>query len=104
MFAGEAINYSTTLELDKGSAYIFVFDKVQWQRMKGIGIKNVFFMPLAIHGEKIKMELRMSPKKYMCDVAFVGQLYRVNNTEAVVAAAPEQIKEEINVDMKIIHT
>lgn len=76
--------------------YIFVFDKVQWQRMKAIGIKNVFFMPLAIHGEKIKMELRMSPKKYVCDVAFVGQLYRVNNTEAVVAAAPENIKQEIN--------
>ncbi len=76
--------------------YIFVFDKVQWQRMKEIGIKNVYFMPLAIHGEKIKLELRMSPKKYVCDVAFVGQLYRVSNTEAVIAAAPEQIKGEIN--------
>lgn len=76
--------------------YIFVFDKVQLQRMKDIGIKNVFFMPLAIHGEKIKRELQMRKKQYNCDVAFVGQLYQVQNTEAIVEKAPADIREKIN--------
>lgn len=75
--------------------YIFVFDKIQLKRMKDIGIQNVYFMPLAIHGEKIKHELKMQKKQYNCDVAFVGQLYRAENTERVVALSPSWVKEEV---------
>ncbi len=76
--------------------YIFVFDKMQLRRMKDIGIQNVFFMPLAIHGEKIKKELTMNRSYELCDVAFVGSTYYQQGTEAVVAKAPEFIRSEIS--------
>lgn len=76
--------------------YIFVFDKMQLQRMKDIGIKNVYFMPLAIHGEKIRRELGTSSPSDLCDVAFVGSIYYVEGTEKVVEIAPDHIRNEIN--------
>ncbi len=75
--------------------YIFVFDKMQYNRMKDIGIQNVFFMPLAIHGEKIKKELTMKQPCELCDVSFVGSLYFEEGTEAIVALAPGNISKEV---------
>lgn len=75
--------------------YIFVFDKKQEKRLKEIGLKNVFFMPLAIHGEKIKLELTMDVQCEACDVAFVGQTYYMDNVEEVVEDSPECIRDEI---------
>ena len=75
--------------------YIFVFDKVQECRLKEIGLKNVFFMPLAIHGEKIKRELSMKPSEVLCDIALVGQTYYKDNVEEVIEGSPECIQKEI---------
>jgi len=75
--------------------YIFVFDKMQYKRMKDIGIQNIYFMPLAIHGEKIKKELTMKQPCELCDASFVGSLYFEEGTEAVVALAPENIGKEV---------
>ena len=79
--------------------YIFVFDKMQLKRMQDIGIRNVFFMPLAIHGEKIKRELTMKSASNLCDVAFVGSTYYIDSTEKVVALAEARIRNEINACM-----
>ncbi len=79
--------------------YIFVFDKMQLKRMQDIGIRNVFFMPLAIHGEKIKRELTMKSASNLCDVAFVGSTYYMDSTEKIVALAQERIRNEINACM-----
>jgi len=75
--------------------YIFVFDKVQEHRLKEIGLKNVFFMPLAIHGEKIKLELKANKATDLCEVAFVGQTYYKDNIERIVENAPEHIRREV---------
>ncbi len=79
--------------------YIFVFDKMQLKRMQDVGISNVFFMPLAIHGEKIKRELTMKSASNLCDVAFVGSTYYMDSTEKIVALAQERIRNEINACM-----
>lgn len=76
--------------------YIFVFDKVQERRLKEIGLKNVYFMPLAIHGEKIQLELKMCEATSLCDIAFVGQTYYVDNVEKVVENSPKQINREVH--------
>lgn len=75
--------------------YIFVFDKMQQKRLKEIGVQNVFFMPLAIHPERIKRELQMRPAQKQNDIAFVGQLYCQTGMEYIVQNAPEGVKADI---------
>lgn len=65
--------------------YIFVFDKMQCARIKDIGVKNVFHMPLAIYPDRIEAALAQEDKLY-CDgdICFIGQLYRSNANEKIL--------------------
>jgi spore maturation protein CgeB len=61
---------------------IFFFDKSEIERLKGKGIKNLYYEPLA--GNVTRTEsLKLSEddmKKYLCDVSFVGGLYTGNGS------------------------
>lgn len=79
--------------------YIFVFDRKQQRRLQETGIQNVYHMPLAIHAGKIKMALEKSEKPqrgYTGEVAFVGQLYHMENLETLYEDAGSNVKEALN--------
>ena len=77
------------------SNYIFAFDKTQCEQLKQSGLKNVFHMPLAIHGEKVRRDLRKFPVGESHDIVFIGQLYKVKSLNEVIEQAPEVMKLEI---------
>lgn len=76
--------------------YIFAFDKTQCEQLKDSGLKNVFYMPLAIHSEKVKRDLLKYPRKKSQDIVFIGQLYKIESLDAVVARAEGKVKEELD--------
>ena len=59
------------------SNYIFVFDRMQIRRLEAIGVKNLFYCPLASNITKTSAICITDEdeKLYGCEVAFVGQLY-----------------------------
>lgn len=83
--------------------YIFVFDRMQQKRLQEIGIQNVYHMPLAIHAGKIEMALKKSEKAqrgYTGEIAFVGQLYRMENLETLYENADSDVKEALKNNME----
>lgn len=75
--------------------YIFVFDKQQQKRLRQSGLKNVYYMPLAIYGDKVERALMQSEKyagQYEAEVAFVGQLYRIEGLENIIQQADAKVQ------------
>ena len=57
---------------------IFVFDRVQYQRLRQRGIPHVFYLPLCTDTEKFEetiSSLNAAPAFWRSDVSFVGNLY-----------------------------
>lgn len=65
--------YSKEVQYDTN--YIFVFDLEQLQEIKGMGIKSLYYLPMAANMMVDEVE---KPIKYQCDVSFAGQLYDDN--------------------------
>lgn len=60
--------------------FIFIFDKVQYCYFKSIGVKNVYYLPLAAqdrHPEKL------GGSEYEADISFVGSLYEKNSYDGI---------------------
>ena len=75
--------------------YIFVFDKLQCKGLKQTGIGNVYHMPLAIYGAKVERALQQGEKyagQYEAEVAFVGQLYRIESLEKIIERADADVQ------------
>lgn len=76
--------------------YIFVFDKKQREKMRKIGIENVYYMPLAVHANKIRKILEEIPdRQYENEIAFIGQLYNSESSERILELSPKEIREEV---------
>lgn len=57
--------------------YIFLFDSIQYQKYKGMGIDTVYHLPLGVNVGRVK-RYKFDEKlksKYAADISFVGQLY-----------------------------
>jgi spore maturation protein CgeB len=72
--------YQTTLytkSIYNSCNYIFVFDSEEYAYLKSIGVKKVWYMPLAVNTRRIGMLdiTQEDLKQYSADVAFVGKLY-----------------------------
>lgn len=67
--------------------YIFIFDKYYYYQMKGLGLKNVFYLPLAVNTNRLdKVIENQTPEEieeYTCDVSFVGSLYHRNSYDGI---------------------
>lgn len=75
--------------------YIFVFDKLQQKRLKQTGIRKVYHMPLAIYGNKVERALQQREKyagQYEAEIAFVGQLYRIESLERIIEQADSKVQ------------
>ena len=90
--------YSQYAQFD--SNYIFVFDTAQRQRLLDIGIKNVYYSPLAIHAKKVEIALSKGIETNKCDISFVGQLYKHDSNDAILESAPTEIKDSLEKSME----
>lgn len=75
--------------------YKFVFDKKQCERLKNLGQKNVYYMPLAIYPDRILAALSSDvDTRYNSDITFIGRLYYIDDNEKVIKCLSEYAKEK----------
>lgn len=81
--------------------YIFVFDREQQKRLKKIGIRKVYYMPLAADGARAAAASpdRASVEGDRAQIAFVGQLYRIKSLEEMLAQADGAVRREMEDSM-----
>ncbi len=78
--------------------FVFAFDKNQVVRLKNIGLKNVYHMPLAANIAYVSTIniTKDDIRKYRADVAFVGQLYRQWYMSDFFKKIPPKTLEELH--------
>ena len=54
---------------------IYFFSRADYEEYKGMGLDNVFYLPLAVNMERLDA-LRTDYCKYECEISFVGKLYQ----------------------------
>ncbi len=76
--------------------YVFIFDKFSYVQFKQMGVKNVYYLPLAVNTKRIDELLENSPKaeldRFSADVSFVGGLYHKNSYDGIKDKLPEYLK------------
>lgn len=74
--------------------YIFTFDKTNYLEFKGMGVKNIWYLPLAVDVNRIDTILEQSTDtaKYRGDVAFVGSLYERNSYDKLKHKLPDYLR------------
>lgn len=77
--------------------YVFLFDKIQLNRMKEAGVKNLFYLPLAANVERLSGLIIEDEEieKYQTDVLFVGSLYQDERRSAYLNQLPEKVRLEV---------
>ena len=85
--------------------YIFTFDKTNYLEFRGMGVKHIWYLPLAVDTERMDVLLGAPEKperrnatqdsemrKYRGDVAFVGSLYERNSYDKIKNRLPEYLR------------
>ncbi len=74
--------------------YIFTFDKTNYLEFRGMGVKHIWYLPLAVDTERIRAVLDQSSDrvKYQGDIAFVGSLYERNSYDRIKNRLPEYLR------------
>lgn len=73
--------------------YIFTFDKTNYLEFKEMGVKHIWYLPLAVDTKRLDMILQNSndTRKYQGDIAFVGSLYERNSYDKIKKRLPEYL-------------
>ena len=76
--------------------YISVFDKKQYHRLEGLGLKHLFYLPLAPETDNFGVVHigKRDEKKYAGDVSFVGCLYNNRGFEEIFDKDGEKYLKE----------
>lgn len=85
--------------------YIFTFDKTNYLEFRGMGVKHIWYLPLAVDTERMDALLGAPEeagrrnatqdskmRKYRGDVAFVGSLYERNSYDKIKNRLPEYLR------------
>lgn len=85
--------------------YIFTFDKTNYLEFRGMGVKHIWYLPLAVDTERMDALLGVPEEagrrkaaqdtemqKYRGDVAFVGSLYERNSYDKIKNRLPEYLR------------
>lgn len=76
--------------------YIFLFDKFDYYRFLQMGVKHVYYLPLAVNAERVKNCIETASEeekeKYRGDISFVGGLYYKNSYDAIEDKLPEYLQ------------
>lgn len=79
---------------------IFVFDSMEYEYIKGMGVKHVYLLPLAVNCDRLsEMDLSDVENSYCCDVSLVGRLYcdeSVNGYNAMKTYLENDIRHKID--------
>ena len=75
--------------------YIFVFDRKQKERLREIGIENVYYMPLGVMPGKVNSMLCEAEEEEKPDIVFAGRLYKENSNEFIMQKADKRIVKSI---------
>ncbi len=86
-------------DLVSDNTHIFHFSKIEAERFRKIGVKNVTWLPLASNLERFK-PFPENPD-FACDISFVGATATVNGYTDIMARLREKLKSrESDVDEK----
>lgn len=82
--------------------YIFTFDKTNYLEFKQMGVKHIWYLPLAVDTDRLDMILNQSKDlfKYQGDIAFVGSLYERNSYDKIKHSLPEYLKGYFDATME----
>ena len=85
--------------------YIFTFDKTNYLEFREMGVKHIWYLPLAVDTERMdallgapeeagRWKAAQDPemRKYRGDVAFVGSLYERNSYDKIKNRLPEYLR------------
>ena len=78
--------------------YIFTFDKTNYLEFKAMGVKHIWYLPLAVDTDRIDAiidgDIANGGTKhvYAADVAFVGSLYERNSYDKIKHTLPEYLQ------------
>lgn len=79
--------------------YIFTFDKTNYLEFKAMGVKHIWYLPLAVDAERMEAVIDgrilpdgMDKRVYDGDVAFVGSLYERNSYDKLKHKLPEYLQ------------
>lgn len=74
--------------------YIFTFDKTNELEFKGLGVKNIWHLPLAVDTNRLDAMIEQSDDwyKYRGDVSFIGSLYERNSYDKLKMRLPEYLR------------
>ena len=79
--------------------YIFAFDKTNYLEFKAMGVKHIWYLPLAVDAKRMDAVIDgriaaagMDKRVYAGDVAFVGSLYERNSYDKLKHKLPEYLQ------------
>lgn len=76
--------------------YIFVFDKFNYYQFRNLGVKNVFYMPLAVDTKRLdELIANLSSRErelYGSDISFVGGMYYKNSYDDISGKLPDYLR------------
>jgi spore maturation protein CgeB len=73
---------------------IFLFDLTNVEEFKGMGVKNVYHLPLAVDTDRLDYLFAHSTDldKYKNDISFVGSLYEKNSYDKMEYTLPDYLR------------
>lgn len=74
--------------------YFFTFDQTNYLEFKGMGLEQIWYLPLAVNTKRIRYLLENCSDliAYENDIAFVGSLYERNSYDRLRPELPEYLK------------
>lgn len=74
--------------------YIFTFDKTNYLEFKRMGLKHLWYIPLAVDTDRLDYLLDNANdlSKYENEIAFVGSLYERNSYDELAHVLPDYLK------------
>lgn len=73
---------------------IFLFDLTNVEEFKGMGVDNIFHLPLAVDTDRLDYLFANTPsqEKYQNNISFVGSLYEKNSYDKMEYTLPEYLR------------
>lgn len=79
------------------TSYLFLFDRIESERLTKMGCVNIFHLPLATNPQRLS-SIQTSPEdtmQYSCDISFIGQFYN-NQLTQIMSIQNDYYKGYIN--------
>ena len=73
---------------------VFTFDRTNYYEFKEMGLKHIYYLPLAVDADRIAYVLKNAKDLYMYEneVAFVGGLYERNSYDRLEKKLPDYLR------------